>query len=144
MAMLQFWTQACSDEQPAVWDELSSSFVTAITISQANQPSGPEIQSAYLFTRRFYRECWLMELQPLPTHHPWVTVTQGLGPGLPPFYLFPTGNCFHGPCLAAEVMGLVHGPKLEGITELLQALSSEVRPDILWCHLSFSSTGSQA
>ena len=51
---------------------------------------------------------------------------QGLGPGLPPFYLFPTGNCFHGACLAAEVISLVRGPKLEAIMQALQALASEV------------------
>lgn len=42
---------------------------------------------------------------------------------IPPLYLFPTGNAFHGACAAAEVVALVAPPQAARIQALLLRLS---------------------
>ena len=45
------------------------------------------------------------------------------GGSVPQFYLFPSGNAFHGTCLANEVMQLVPPPQQQRIHTLLTRLS---------------------
>ena len=50
--------------------------------------------------------------------------TAGISGGaVPPFYLFPSGNAFHGTCLASEVMQLAPSPQQQRIHTLLTRLS---------------------
>jgi len=50
--------------------------------------------------------------------------TAGISGGaVPPFYLFPSGNAFHGTCLASEVMQLAPPPQQQRIHTLLTRLS---------------------
>ena len=46
------------------------------------------------------------------------------GGGLPPFYLFPTGNAFHGACLCAEAAALATSAQKGRIQYLQQALAA--------------------
>ena len=62
--------------------------------------------------------------------HAWVTpepfCLASAGPSggaLPPFYLFPTGNAFHGSCLAAEVATLSTPANKKRIQGLVQRLA---------------------
>lgn len=45
------------------------------------------------------------------------------GGAVPPFFLFPSGNAFHGTCLAAEVSKLQPAPQQQRIQALLLRLS---------------------
>ena len=57
---------------------------------------------------------------------PQPSCTAGAGPSggaLPPFYLFPTGNAFHGSCLAAEVAALSTPANMKRIQGLAQRLA---------------------
>ncbi|DBA75172.1 hypothetical protein WJX77_011350 [Trebouxia sp. C0004] len=50
--------------------------------------------------------------------------TAGISGGaVPPFYLFPSGNAFHGTCLASEVMQVAPPPQQQRIHTLLTRLS---------------------
>ena len=42
---------------------------------------------------------------------------------VPPLYLFPTGNAFHGACVAAEVASLVAPAQAARIKSLMQRLA---------------------
>ncbi len=69
--------------------------------------------------------------------------TAGISGGaVPPFYLFPSGNAFHGTCLASEVMQLAPPPQQQRIHTLLTRLSQVTTfnlvlefPAIGWCSL---------
>ena len=50
--------------------------------------------------------------------------TAGISGGsVPQFYLFPSGNAFHGTCLASEVLQLVPPPQQQRIHSLLTHLA---------------------
>lgn len=61
--------------------------------------------------------------------------TAGISGGcVPPFYLFPSGNAFHGTCLAHEVMQLVPPPQQQRIHTLLTTLSQVLNSPINHSH----------
>lgn len=50
------------------------------------------------------------------------------GGAVPPFFLFPSGNAFHGSCLAAETSKLAPAPRQKRIAALLSRLSQVCFP----------------
>ena len=59
--------------------------------------------------------------------------TAGISGGaVPPFYLFPSGNAFHGTCLASEVMQLAPPRQQQRIHTLLTRLSQVTTLSLVW------------